>query len=105
MEECDERMSAAYAARFVRELPRLTADLPTAAPPPPVAPGWRALGVLAWLQVRTALAGISGRSLRARPRLAIAVVVVLAVLSLGAATAGELVDGGHQHHQEQFGPR
>ena len=104
MEECDERVAAAYAARFVRELPPLTADLPPAAPPAPVAPGWRALLVLAWLQLRTALAGVSWRGLRARPRLAIAMVAVLAVLFVGAATVGELFDGGHDVHA-QFGPR
>src|SRR4051794_41974535 len=30
MEECDERMAAAYSARFVRGLPPLTAHLPPA---------------------------------------------------------------------------
>jgi hypothetical protein len=105
MEECDERVAAAYAARFVRDLPPLTADLPPAAPPVPVAPGWRALLVMAWLQLRTAVAGISWRGVRARPRLAIAMAALLAVLVVGAATAGELIGGGHEHHQEQFEPR
>src|SRR3954462_14604813 len=58
MDECDERVAAAYAARFVRELPPLTADLPPVAAPAPVAPGWRALLAMAWLQLRTALTGI-----------------------------------------------
>ena len=105
MEECDERAAAAYAARFVRDLPPLTADLPPAAPPVPVAPGWRALLVMAWLQLRTALAGISWRGVRARPRLAIAMAALLAVLVVGSATAGELIGGGPEHHQEQFEPR
>jgi hypothetical protein len=105
LDECDERVAAAYAARFVRDLPELTADLPPAAAPAPVAPGWQALAVLAWLQLRTALAGISWRGVRSRPRLAIAVLVVLAVLSLGAATVGELVDGGHEQHQEHIDSR
>ena len=105
MEECDERAAAAYAARFVRDLPPLTADLPPAAPPVPVAPGWRALLVMAWLQLRTAVAGISWRGVRARPRLAIAMAALLAVLVVGAATAGELIGGGHEHHQEQFESR
>jgi hypothetical protein len=70
-----------------------------------MAPGWRALAVLAWLQLRTALAGISWRSVRARPRLAIAVVAILAVLAFGAATVGELVGGGDEHHAEQFEQR
>ena len=103
--EGDERVAAAYAARFLDDLPPLTADLPPAAPPVPVAPGWRALLVMAWLQLRTALAGISWRGVRARPRLAIAMAAVLAVLVVGAATAGELIGGGHEHHQEQFESR
>jgi hypothetical protein len=102
IEECDERVAAAYAARFRRELPPLTADLPPAVPAAPVAPGWRALLVMAWLQLRTALAGVSWRSLRARPRLAIALVALLAVLFVGTATAAELIGGGYEHHHMQF---
>jgi Domain of unknown function (DUF1707) len=102
IEECDERVAAAYAARFLRELPPLTADLPPAAPPAPVPPGWRALAVVAWLQLRTALAGISWRSVRGRPRLAIAAVAVLALLFVGASATGALSDGGHEFHQAQF---
>jgi hypothetical protein len=105
MEECDERVAAAYAARFVRELPPLTADLPPAAPPAPVAPGWRALLVLAWLQLRTALAGVSWRGARGRPRLAIAAVAVLTMLFVGAGVAGALSDGGHEFHHAQFDHR
>jgi hypothetical protein len=97
MEECDERVAAAYATRFLRELPPLTADLPPAAPPAPVAPGWRALLVMAWLQMRTALAGLSWRSVRARPRLAIATAAILALLFVAAGTIGELAGG--EHHE------
>ena len=102
VEECDERVAAAYAARFVGDLPPLTADLPPTAPPAPAAPGWRPLLVMAWLQLRTALAGVSWRGVRARPRLAIALVALLAVLVVGTATAGELVGGGYEHHHAQF---
>jgi len=104
IDECDERVAAAYAARFVRELPPLTADLPPAAPPVPSAPGWRVLAVMAWLQLRTVLAGVSWRSARGRQGLAIAVAAVLAVLFLGAA-AGALSDGGHEVHHAQFQQR
>src|SRR3954454_14553088 len=54
IDECDERVAAAYGARFLRALPPLPAALPPVTAPAPVAPGWRALLVMAWLQVRTA---------------------------------------------------
>src|SRR3954447_21108685 len=41
VEEGHERTAAAFAARYVDELPPLTADLPD---PPPAAPGWRGGG-------------------------------------------------------------
>jgi hypothetical protein len=98
LEECDERVTAAYAARHLHELPALTADLPPAEPAASVAPGWRAVAVLLLLQLRTLLHASTWRgavqSARARPRLAVAVAGLLAVLMLGAATVGELGDGG-----------
>jgi hypothetical protein len=98
LEECDERVTAAYAARHLHELPPLTADLPAATPPVPLAPGWRAIAVLLWLQLRTLLNASTwramARSARARPRLAVAVAGLLAVLMLGAVTAGEFGDSG-----------
>ena len=112
VDECDERVAAAYAARFVRELPPLTADLPPLTAPAPVAPGWRALATLAWLQLRAALAAFSwrgsARSVRARPGIALAAAALLALLSLAAVSTGPLFgDGGpaqgdrivaHGHH-------
>jgi phytoene dehydrogenase-like protein len=102
LSEGDERVAAAYAARFLDELPRLTADLPPAPASDPVAPGWRALGLLAWLQVRTAVAGLwrtVRRLVSARPRIAVALVALLALLSLMAATAGTAGAGsGHGGH-------
>jgi Domain of unknown function (DUF1707) len=91
LDEGDERVAAAYAARYRDELPRLTADLPPAPASAPVAPGWRALALLAWLQVRTAVAGLwraTRRAVRARPRLVAAMLALLALLFLIAATAG-----------------
>jgi hypothetical protein len=107
LEEADERVAAAYAARFTDDLPPLTADLPPVPASEPVAPGWRDLMVLAWLQLRTLFTRSSWRSARAsvrsRPRLAVAAVALLALLSLGAAVAGEGFDHGdgveHSHHQ------
>jgi hypothetical protein len=111
LDEADERVAAAYAARFTDDLPRLTADLP---PPPataPVAPGWRALMALAWLQLQTLFTRSSwrgaGTAVRSRPRLAVAVVALLALLSFGAAMAGEGFDHGedfgHSHHEIEHG--
>jgi hypothetical protein len=106
MEEGEERLAATYAVRFLDELPPLTADLPPAPAPAAVAPGWRALLVLFWLQLRTALADFSwrgtGRAVRSRPRLAVAAVAMLALLSFGAAMAGEGFDhGNHFEHSRQ----
>jgi hypothetical protein len=94
LEECDERVAVAYAARFLRELPPLTADLPPAAPPAPVAPGWQALAAMVLLQLRTSLAGTSSSgTVRSRPRLAVVLVVAaLAVLALGVITLDELFE-------------
>jgi hypothetical protein len=96
IDECDERVAAAYAARFLRDLPPLTGDLPPSAP---VAPGWRALLGMAWLQLRTALAGLSWRGVRARPRLAIATAAVVVLLFVGAGTVGALAGGEHHEFQ------
>jgi hypothetical protein len=60
LDECDERLVAAYGARFRDELPPLTADLPPVAAAPPVAPGWQGLAVLTLLQVRAALTTMPG---------------------------------------------
>ena len=107
LEEGDERVAAAYSARFMDDLPRLTADLPPVPPSAPTAPGWRALVLLAWLQLRTLLSRNTWRgahrAVRARPRLAVAALVLLALLSIGAVTAGEAVDqGGHVEHSHEF---
>jgi hypothetical protein len=114
LNEGDERVAAAYEARFRDELPRLTADLPPAPVSAPVAPGWRALGLLAWLQLRTAVADLWRRSrgaVRSRPRLAAALLALFALLAILAATSGGDFDsdgygehGGHSgdgwHDQE-----
>ena len=110
LEEGNERVAAAYAARFLTDLPPLTADLPPAPVPHPVAPGWRALALLAWLQLRTLFTRTTVRSVRARPRLALALVALLAVLSLGAMAGGDFGDHGYGHgpgieRGQHFGPR
>jgi hypothetical protein len=100
LEEGDERVAAAYAARFLDDLPRLTADLPPAPAPAPVAPGWRALALLTWLQVRTAVTGLwrgTRRAVGSRPRLVLATIALLALVSLMAATAAA-AGAGSDHH-------
>jgi hypothetical protein len=107
MEEGNDRVAAAYAARFLTDLPPLTADLPPAPVPAPMAPGWRTLAVLAWLQLRTLFTRTTWQSARARPRLVLAVVAVLAVLSLAAMTVGDAVDHGpgpRFERAQRFGP-
>lgn len=104
--ETDERVAAAYASRFLDELPGLTADLPQPlAPSAPGAPGWQALMLLFWLQLRTLLSRSGWRDVRhgvrTRPRLAVAAVAAVALLALlpvAALTAGEGFD--HRSHVE-----
>jgi hypothetical protein len=106
LQEGDERVAAAYTARFQDELPPLTADLPPIPSSAPVAPGWRTLAVLAWLQLRTAVGGLwrgTRGVFRSRPRLAVAAVALLALLSLIAATAGEGFGQGGQGGQGGHG--
>lgn len=104
LDEGDERVAAAYAARYLDQLPRLTADLPPAPASAPAAPGWRALALLSWLQVRTTLAALwrrTRRAVRARPRLVVGMFALLALLFLIAATAGGAGAGegyGHGGH-------
>ena len=101
MDEGDERIAATFAAKFLRDLPPLTADLPPAPLRAPVAPGWGALATMAWLQLRTALAGLSRPG--ARPRLALAVLALVAVLSIAAGTAAGFDDHGpHGPRFEHF---
>ena len=60
-----------------------------------------------WLQLRTLLTRTTLRSVRARPRLALAVLALLAVLTLGATAFS---DGGDQgpvprfEHEQHFDP-
>ncbi|MGY1823410.1 DUF1707 SHOCT-like domain-containing protein [Geodermatophilus sp. SYSU D00079] len=89
LDECDERMAAAYGARFQRDLAPLTADLPPAAGAP-VAPGWRAVSTLAALQARASLARLPGGAvLGSRPALAVVLALLVVLPLLGA---GELVE-------------
>jgi hypothetical protein len=98
--EGEERVAVAYATRFRDDLPRLTADLPPGSPPAPVAPGWRALLLLTWLQLRSELTRPSVRRLAHAPRrLVLGVIAVLVVLFLaGTAVAGAVDHDPFEHH-------
>jgi hypothetical protein len=100
-EEGSERMAVAYDARYVDDLPPLTADLPEPPSAAPVArlsaPGWRALLAMAWLQLRILVAGsATGRPSRRRLAIVAAIGVALVVLVvLGAWGLDGLFGGGH----------
>ena len=94
-DEGSERMARAWASRHLDELPALTADLPAPVPPAAAAPGWRALGLLALLQLRTTLGGAAGPASRAaRARLA---AVSVAALLLVGLVLGLVVSGLAAH--------
>jgi Domain of unknown function (DUF1707) len=99
-DEGSERMAAAYEARFLADLPPLTADLPASAPATSsAAPGWRALLALLALQVRAVLTGPAPGSRPSRRRLAVlggVVVAVIVLLVLGAGAVHGLFGGPHQ---------
>jgi hypothetical protein len=94
-------MAIAYDARYLSDLPPLTADLPqlpSASPTvPAAAPGWRALLAMAWVQLRILLAGsATGRPSRRRLAVVGAVGIALVVLLvLGAWGLDGLFGGGH----------
>jgi hypothetical protein len=106
LQEGDERVAAAYAARFRDELRGLTADLPPVPATAPVAPGWRALALLAWLQVRTAGAALvraARAGARRRPRLVLGVLAALVLLALMAASVGDgYGEDRRDHHHSQY---
>ncbi|SFK54833.1 DUF1707 SHOCT-like domain-containing protein [Geodermatophilus ruber] len=95
-EEGGERMVAALSARFLDELPPLTADLPPAVAPAdhPVT-GWRGIGSAVATQVRSEMtAGLRSR------RVLIAVLVIVGLLIALAVLGGlamEGIDGAFEH--------
>jgi hypothetical protein len=99
-DEGGERMTRAWEARHVDELPPLVADLPAQAPPAPAAPGWRSLGLLALLQLRTTLGGAAGPASRAA-WVRLAAVSVAALLAVGLLLG--LVVGGLAGHGPDAG--
>jgi hypothetical protein len=101
-DEGSERMSAAWAARHVRDLPPLTADLPPVPPAggvagPAGAPGWRPLAAMAMAQARTTVGDVRAAGLRSPRGVALVAALVVALLLvglLGGVAVHALVDGG-----------
>ena len=101
--EGEERVAAAYATRFRDDLARFTADLPPGPPRPPAAPGWRALLLLTWLQLRSELMRPAVRRLAHAPRrLVVGVVALLVVLSLAGMAVADAVDHQPMEHHHGF---
>lgn len=92
--ECDDRVAAAYGARFREELPLLTADLPPAPASAPTPPGWQALLTLLLLQMRTSLSALPGGGIALSPRgrVALPAIIVVAAVLLGASGVEGLLD-------------
>jgi hypothetical protein len=106
-DEGDERIAAAFAARFLHELPPLTADLPASKPAPP---GWRRLGVLLTEQVRLEVRTTVAAGPRSRRFLVTVLLLVLVtglLLTLGGLVMDGIWQGGHEHQFEvnrYYGP-
>ncbi len=106
-EEAGDRMRAAWAARFVRELPPLTADLPSRAPEPGGPPGWRRVWLLLLEQLRAEVALVSAgglRSPRSRRSLAVALLLGVTLVTLGSLAAHGLSAGDPHPFRGGFGP-
>ncbi|MGY1603596.1 DUF1707 SHOCT-like domain-containing protein [Geodermatophilus sp. SYSU D00815] len=107
IDEGHERTTAAFAARYVDDLPPLTADLPD---PAPVAPGWRALASTAALQARTSVLGAGSWAAADRTRrrvvllagLLVALMLVIALTAAATASAADLGGGWDHHHHHDY---
>ncbi|TFV91096.1 DUF1707 domain-containing protein [Blastococcus sp. CT_GayMR16] len=101
-DEGGERLSTAFAARFVDELPPLTADLPPTPEPIPASPvGWLRLGstLAAQLRYEVQTSVASGvRSRRFVVMLLAAVLLIGMLVTVGVLAAHGLLDGGYEHH-------
>lgn len=99
LDEAAERLGTVYASRFRDELTGLIADLPVGAPVfgsgKPGLLGWLSVTVLSLLTLTAPL-----RALARRHRVVTALLVVTAVVALGAAI-GLLGDGG-EHDEHEF---
>lgn len=106
LDEGDERMAAAFGARYLDELAPLWADLPAPAPAGPNVMGWRKLGESLVTQLRHELQTTASSGVRSR-RFAVSAIAVLLFVALVLAFVGAVLHGVsspgdfHQH----FGPR
>jgi hypothetical protein len=102
LDEGDERMAAAFAARYVDELAPLWADLPAPAPAGPATMGWRRIGEALAAQLRYELQMTASSGLRSRrfavSALAVLFFVLLVIAMVGAVLHGAADPGGYHHH-------
>ncbi len=106
-EEAGDRMRSAWGTRFVRELPPLTADLPPRPPAPSGPPGWQRVWLLLLEQLRAEVAMVSAgglRSPRSRRTVVVAVLLVVALVTLGSLAAHGLFAGDPRPFRGGFGP-
>lgn len=106
LDEGDERMASAFAARYVDELAPLTADLPAPAPGGPAAVGWRQLGEAFVDQLRAELQMTAAAGVRSRRFAVSAFAVLLFVLLVLAMVAAVLhgAGGPGDFYRHPFGP-
>lgn len=102
LDEGDERMAAAFAARYRRDLAPLTADLPAAKPKRAAPPGWRPLAGLAVEQLKATVRGDGVDRLRP-VRVAIALLLAfLLMVAVGSLAVHLMLDPG-PHFGDGFG--
>ena len=92
LDEGDERIAAAFGARYVDDLAPLTADLPAPAPAGPQAVGWRQLGESFVAQLRHELQATASSGVRSR-RFAVSALAVLLFVLLVVAFVGTVLHG------------
>src|SRR4051812_39921424 len=89
-DEASERMAAAFAAKHLRDLDALSADLPRDSASDDGTPGWRALAAMAVAQFQNSMTDATGRL---RPaRVAAILLALFLILIVGAVTAQFFAD-------------
>jgi hypothetical protein len=97
MDDLEERLAGAYAARYGQELDALVADLPRGQNRRETA-GWRAVLTMAWAQLMLDLGLLSGRHGRGWNRRRVVLAALVLVLLAGVVLAG--FDGFEPHGLE-----